>query len=143
MPDQGAFLKIRGHTLLCLQGFQGLGYDQAFTENMARLHVRLLRAPQTLVMPVSEPDEFCAACPHLKGGCTLKGPDHEAHMRQQDLEVLRRLDLTPGKAVSWAEILDKIRAAVQGADLDTICRGCPWLPLGVCAIGIERLKASS
>src|SRR5712692_7447054 len=69
--DDGA-VRIRGHTLLCLQGFRGEGYSAGFIENMAALHQDLNENPDRWVEVVEAPDTFCAACPHLApAGCSL------------------------------------------------------------------------
>ena len=58
-------VRIRGHTLLCLQGFRGEGYSAGFIENMTELHRDLNENPDRWVEVVEAPDAFCAACPHL------------------------------------------------------------------------------
>ena len=58
---------IRGHTLLCLQGFRGEGYSPDFIDNMAAIHARLQAEPGTPVRVTDTPDHFCVACPNLKG----------------------------------------------------------------------------
>jgi hypothetical protein len=44
--------------------------------------------------------------------------------------------------VTWREILERIRRAVSGDDLPSICGNCRWLPLGYCREGIERLRTN-
>ncbi|HET6370503.1 MAG TPA: DUF1284 domain-containing protein, partial [Nitrospiria bacterium] len=73
----------------------------------------------------------------------LRGEGSEAAMREQDLDVMRRLSIAPGEIFSWEEILRRIAASVGGEMLPEICGACPWLPLGYCAEGIERLKKDS
>ena len=132
--------QIRGHTLLCLQGFRGEGYSPAFVANMTKIHAALLGNPDQLVTPIASPDEICASCPHLNGGCTLRGPQSEGEMIAQDRVVLQRLGLVENQAVTWRHVLQRISATTAGKDLSTICGACPWLPLGYCAEGIDRLK---
>ena len=134
---------LRAHNLLCLQGFQGSGYDEAFTANMSRLHAKLRDAPTTMIRIAAGPDHLCAACPHLDGdrGCALGRKPHEAHMRSQDADVSARLGLVPGRVLAWSEILARIAKHVAPDDLPAICTTCPWLPLGSCAAGIAALRA--
>jgi hypothetical protein len=140
MSDDPA-VKIRGHTLLCLQGFRGEGYSTGFVENLAAIHEELARHPARLVEVRAEPDAVCGACPHqAASGCTLNGPASEGDMRAQDRDVLGRLGLHPGDQLPWAEILDRIMASVAGSDLPAICGGCRWLPLGYCREGLEKLR---
>ena len=134
-------ITVRGHTLLCLQGFRGEGYSKTFIENMHRIHRRLEREPETLVRAVVQPDEICDACPNLgPSGCQLRGEGFEGNMRAQDREVLTRLSITEGEVLSWREILRRIGSALPSRDLTQICGSCPWLPLGYCREGIDRLR---
>jgi hypothetical protein len=144
-PDSGSAgsngsLAIRGHTLLCLQGFRGEGYSPDFIRNMTEIHRRLAEDPALVVTVVDSPDAVCRACPHLSAeGCRLNGPGSEGEMKAQDGEVLRRLGLEKGKGYPWGEILDRIGRRIVPPDLDDICGDCRWLPLGYCKEGIRRL----
>lgn len=134
-------LIVRGHTLLCLQGFRGEGYSPDFVENLSRIHRRLAGAPETAVEVVAGPDQVCAACPNLGSeGCRLNGPGSEGEMREQDEAVMRRLGIESGAVLSWGEILRRISGKVGGEDLVEICGSCRWRPLGYCKEGVERLK---
>ncbi|MDC4222989.1 MAG: DUF1284 domain-containing protein [Candidatus Manganitrophus sp.] len=134
-------LIVRAHTLLCLQGFRGEGYSPAFVENMGAIHRRLSSDPKTRVHVIARPDEICSACPHLHpDGCHLKGPGFETSMNRQDQAVMVRLGIAEGEILSWGEILRRIAARIEGGDLDAICGGCPWLPLGYCREGIDALS---
>jgi hypothetical protein len=136
-------IPLRAHQVLCLQGFRGLGYSAAFVEEMAAVQATLRADPARLVRLAAEPDVLCAACPNLReAGCSLGGPDHEAHMRRHDRAVLAVLGVREGQVLAWAEVLDRVRRSVRGADLPALCTSCPWLPLGVCAQALEALRAS-
>lgn len=133
---------LRAHNVLCLHGFRGEGYSAAFVARMREVHDRLRRAPDTLVRLLDGPDALCAPCPHLAtGGCTLGGDGHEAHMRAQDRDVLRRLDLRAGAVLAWREVVRRVAARVTGRDLPAICTTCPWLPSGWCAEGLDALSS--
>lgn len=134
-------LPLRGHTLLCLQGFRGLGYSEAFVENLAALHRRLQDDPDLLVALSEEPDAVCGACPHHgAAGCSLNGEGSEAAMQQQDRVVLSRLGLQPGDVLPWRLILARIASTIEGGDLPGICGSCRWLSLGYCRSGLECLR---
>ena len=128
---------------LCLLGFRGSGYSEAFVARMSAIQAALQADPATRVQLVNAPDRICDACPNLaEAGCTLGGPTHEAHMRAHDGEVLRRLELEPGATLAWADVLARIGGRIRGADLDAICTTCPWLPLGVCRESVDALCGS-
>lgn len=137
-------IRLRGHTLLCLQGFSGEGYSLAFVENMAVVHRTLSAHPESLVEVLDSPDAVCGTCPrHYSTGCTLNGDRSEEEIRDQDRVVLRRLGLKVGRRVRWQDLLDRIRAAVSGADLPTICGSCRWLARDLCRQGIDRLRGGA
>ncbi|MEW6544793.1 MAG: DUF1284 domain-containing protein [Nitrospirota bacterium] len=134
-------IRLRGHTLLCLQGFRGEGYSPGFVENLASVHRDLRDHPDRWVLVVDEPDDVCRACPHRgPGGCTLNGEDSEDVMRAQDRHVLERLGLQTGAKVRWRDILDRIGVSLSGEDLPGLCGACRWLPLGYCREGIGSLR---
>ena len=138
--DSSASVRLRGHTLLCLQGFRGEGYSSEFIANMAAIHRTLTDHPEVLVEVLASPDAVCAACPHRHpSGCMLNGERSEEEMIEQDHEVLRRLGLKLGDRLRWHDILERIQTSVTGDDLPSICGGCRWLPLGYCREGINRL----
>lgn len=135
-------IRLRGHTLLCLQGFRGEGYSPEFTDNLAAIHLSLAADPDQPVQVVEAPDAVCGACPHrAPAGCTLNGQGSEAGMQTQDRHVLRLLGLHVGAVVRWRDVLDRIRHSVAGKDLPSICGQCRWLPLGYCAEGIDTLRS--
>ncbi len=107
-------IPLRAHNLLCLLGFRGRGYDDRFVAAMREVHARLAADPTTRVEVRTAPDALCAACPHLRGGCTLGGPDHEAHMRAQDRAVAQRLGLSRAEAEDLMRL--SVRLAVEARD---------------------------
>ena len=126
---------------LCLLGFRGSGYSPDFVEVMAEIQATLQAAPATRIRLVDAPDPICAACPNLgPSGCTLGGPEHEAHMQAHDRAVLSRLGLTPGVVLPWEDVLSLVAGRIRGSDLPAICTTCPWLPLGVCRQSVDALR---
>ncbi|OGW67621.1 MAG: hypothetical protein A3A88_04435, partial [Nitrospirae bacterium RIFCSPLOWO2_01_FULL_62_17] len=116
---------MRGHTLLCLQGFRGEGYSPGFTDNLAAIHRSLSENPDQVVELVEEPDTVCGACPHrAPAGCTLNGDGSEAGMQAQDRHVLELLGLNAGSVVRWRDVLERIRLSIKGSDLPNICGSC-------------------
>ena len=142
--DDSTVIRLRGHTLLCLQGFRGEGYSAEFIANMAVIHRTLADHPEMLVEVLASPDAVCMACPHRHpSGCTLNGERSEEEMIEQDHEVLRRLGLKVGERLRWQDVLERIRTSVTGDDLPSICGSCRWLPLGYCREGINQLHHPS
>ncbi len=132
---------LRAHHLLCILGFRGHGYSDAFTDNMSRIVERLHALPQTAIEIAEQPDDICAPCPFLKDdGCRQKGERSEEDVRLRDRAVMDRLGLATGDRLSWNEIAERIKSKIRPEDLDTICGDCQWLPLGYCAEGLRALK---
>lgn len=141
-PFKRSTLRLRGHTLLCLQGFRGEGYSPAFTDNLASIHRDLAENPDQHVEVVDSPDAVCGACPHkAPSGCAVDGEGAEEGMTRQDRHVLERLGLTVGHRLRWRDVLARIRRSLSGDDLPGICGACRWLPLGYCREGLERLRS--
>lgn len=139
--DSSPPVRLRGHTLLCMQGFRGEGYNPQFVTNMAAIHRTLTDHPESWVEVLASPDTVCAACPHQHpSGCSLNGAGSEEEMNDQDHVVLQRLGLKAGRRIRWQDILERIRSSVCGDDLSFICGSCRWLPLGYCREGINRLR---
>jgi len=137
-------IRVRGHTLLCLQGFRGEGYSPEFVSNMAAIHQELTGSPDRQIEVIASPDAVCAACPHRQSsGCTINGERSEEEMIEQDYEVIRRLGLKAGDRLRWEELIERIRGSVNGDELASICGRCRWLPLGYCRAGITRLRGLS
>src|SRR5206468_12210734 len=140
--DSSASVRIRGHTLLCLQGFRGEGYSSEFIANMTTIHRTLTDRPEVLVEVLASPDAVCAACPHRHpSGCMLNGERSEEEMIEQDHEVLRRLGLKVGDRLRWHVILARIQTSGTGDDLRSICGCCRGLPLWYCHEGMNRLHS--
>ncbi len=137
----GIMFRIRGHTLLCLQGFKGRGYNESFVANMKRIHEALFKEPETKVEVVIGPDDICSACPHLKDNlCTLNGLDTESDVIKKDSSVIALLGIFPARQYTWREILSTISQRLNTDILKGLCSRCQWLPFGYCEEGIIKLQ---
>lgn len=57
-------IHLRGHHLLCLVGYRGMGYSEEYVENMTRIHRQLRARPTTLVRLVKGIDHLCEKYPN-------------------------------------------------------------------------------
>jgi hypothetical protein len=126
-------VRLRGHHLLCLLGYRGMGYSPEYVANMTAVHERLRREPQTPVALVDGPDDLCACFPR----------DRESHCERagvgsRDETVLARLGLRTGEVRTWEEIERRIAGRVVPSDIAHWCVTCPWRPYGVCEEGVSR-----
>lgn len=140
MSHGGAPVALRPHHLLCCIGFEGKGYSDDFTANMTTLVMGRLRAPggdgtEILITPVA--DAICGPCPKREGlGC-----QREDSIAVLDGRHAQALGLPPGSRLTWGAAKARIAARLVPDDLDRICAGCQWLPLGLCKSAVARLHA--
>ncbi len=133
-------LPMRPHHVLCALGFEGHGYSDAFTSNMARL-VRRLRRPDGAEVQISitaGADAICGPCPSRRGA----GCEKQVKIDALDAAHGNALGLAAGDRLSWGEAVDRVRTHVKPGDLATLCAGCQWLELGLCEAAVERLHDS-
>lgn len=128
--------RLRGHHLLCLLGYRGMGYSPEYTINMTHLHQTLLRVPQTHILLVAGPDDLCTKFPESQ-------PYHceDANIYERDSAVLEKLELRVGQNLPWSKIQERIREKIVPRDISTLCPTCPWRTFGVCEEGIDQLRA--
>lgn len=126
-------IRLRGHHLLCLLGYRGMGYSADFCTNMTAIYETLRTKPDSVVELVTGPDDICRAYP----------PDELNHcsgtVHQLDDAVLAKLGFKPGERLSWREVCDRISQKVVPADIGHLCASCPWQSYGVCQEGVQYI----
>jgi hypothetical protein len=130
---------FRPHHFLCALGFQGKGYSDAFTTNMAGI-VAQLRAPGGGEVEITvryHADSICAPCPH-KRGLSCEKADKITGL---DTRHACALSLVDGQSVTWAAAQARILAKVPPGSLAQLCEGCQWLELGLCAAALSELHS--
>lgn len=128
--------RLRGHHLLCLLGYRGMGYSEEFTRNMTSLHQTLRVSPKTEILVVTGPDDLCDKCP---GTQTYHCQNANIHAR--DATILNKLDLQVGQRLPWIEIQNRIAKWIQPLDIGSLCRTCSWRSYGVCEEGILEIHS--
>lgn len=142
---RAATLRLRPRHILCANGFSNteaiapMGYGPMMVANFARVVREQLRAPggeDVRIRVTSTADVICAACPFREGqGCLM-----QERIDSMDAAHATALGVAPGQVIRWGDCLDRVRRRVEPDDLDTLCKGCPWLPLGMCKDGVARLR---
>jgi len=143
----GEPIRIRAHTLLCLQGYRGLGYDRKFIARMDEISSYLHENPNTEIRVIASTDIFCECCPHnVDGLCSVDEEETPSlpmleldNSKAMDHRVLEHLSLEEDSVQVWAEILDILADKVQSSDLDNLCRDCRWKSYGYCAEALDEL----
>jgi hypothetical protein len=131
-------LTLRAHHLLCVHGFRGLGYSEAFVARMRQIKNALERDSIAVAIGLG-PDVICAACPHVGR--------HVACSREsgtdRDRAVIAILGIESGTVWPWRDWQERIAERVSPTMLAEICQDCSWFPLGYCTLGIMGLRQAS
>jgi len=127
MAKTAGRLKIRGHHLLCIQGFQGYGYSPDFVANMAQIVESLNSRPDTEIEMVAECDDICSACPHRQGRHCHKRADSPQAVTNHDRRVLGKLGLEVGWWGTAQEVFALASARLSSlAEAREVCGKCGW-----------------
>lgn len=118
-------IQIRAHHLLCMQGFQGYGYSEEFTENMAHITDKLRENPSTFLKIVLGSDSICDYCPHYSNGSCNMEPTSESRIRLMDDLLIRELKLKEGSVISWAEV-KSLTNNLSPQAISKVCGNCFW-----------------
>ena len=148
MEDVRTPLRIRAHNLLCLQGFEGLGYSPEFVEEMRRVSEQLKADLDTPIEIILGPDILCDHCPHMNHGrCLVDEPvdtivyaDSPDKATLMDKRVLMWLGFHQNEIRAWGEILYIVGQNVDSTSMDALCGDCRWRAFPMCANALDELK---
>lgn len=134
-------LVLRGHHLLCVHGFRGMGYSPEFVEKMSAVvdQIRDERIDFPIKV-VAAFDVTCGSCPHKGETQCEAGEGSNEHVLTMDRNVIQHLGLTDGSVYPKSVLVHLTAEKVKPDDLDFLCEGCSWLPYGVCKEGITELR---
>ena len=120
-------IKIRGHHLLCMRGFQGLGYSETFVQKMTDVIDMFFNQPEKEVEIAAESDEICIACPHDCNNVCSKHDDSDEEVKKQDHKVLDVLGVSPGTRKTIKELNTLVDEKINSFPvIKEICRECEW-----------------
>ena len=136
-------IPLRAHHLLCLLGFQGVGYTADFIRNFEKVKRLVEQNPDMEIEVVDTCDVVCIACPNSQGSeCFKSGIKQNTMVRDIDRRVMELLDIKPGQRFKARDLYARIKEKIHPGDFNDICRGCEWLNLGFCPRGLARLEKS-
>lgn len=116
-------VRIRAHHLLCMQGFQGLGYNKEFTENLTRIIEKTITNSSSFIKVIIGADCICECCPHnLKGTCDIESSNN---IKNMDSTILEKLAIKDGLVYSSALLLSKTKN-LSGGTVKELCGSCSW-----------------
>jgi Uncharacterized conserved protein len=134
-------LRLRGHHLLCVHGFRGMGYSPSFVEKMWEVVTKIRDEEQDFpIQVVSALDDACMACPHHGESTCQADPNSNEHVISMDQKVIRHLGIEENGIYLKSELLGLTAQKVVPDDLDYLCANCSWLPHGVCKEGIANVR---
>ncbi|WP_409199749.1 DUF1284 domain-containing protein [Methanobrevibacter sp. DSM 116169] len=118
-------ISLRGHHLLCLQGFQGYGYDESFVENMKEIK-NLINNKNTKIKILNTSDDICKYCPNLTDTGLCIDEKSNLKIQSMDNEVINKLNLDVDEIISedLFNIINNIFKSSE--DIDPICNNCLW-----------------
>ena len=120
-------MKIRAHHLLCIQGFQGYGYNDVFVDNFIKIVNSIYSNLNGEIKITSTCDDICNYCPHnLKGKCK-KIIGSSWVIKKKDKRVMKNLNIAEGILVKAKDILSLVNNRISKAnEAKKICRNCSW-----------------
>ncbi|RBQ24083.1 hypothetical protein ALNOE001_04560 [Candidatus Methanobinarius endosymbioticus] len=136
-------IKLCGHHLLCLQGYQGYGYDSEFEKNMSNIHQELNKTKnKNLKIKISDsPDDLCICCPNLKDGICIGDNDssiktkenlqkiakNNNHIVKLDSIVIKKINIDKNKEYYFNDVVRVINNTFKKLeDVKDICGDCEW-----------------
>ncbi|MDR0900784.1 MAG: DUF1284 domain-containing protein [Methanobrevibacter sp.] len=134
-------IKLRAHHLICLQGYQGYGYDKSFKLNLENILNELEQIKDIKVKILSSNDDLCDCCPHLKENqCYLgieesnrKNPskkeieESDNRIINMDLAILEKTSIKENKEYGINKLYDIVNNTFQTIeDIQKICGNCRW-----------------
>lgn len=116
-------LKIRAHHFLCMQGFQGYGYNEEFVENMCKV-IKYINSKENLNITLLDScDDICTPCTNNKGGKCVDSNK----VNVMDEKVLKKLNLKSGEVVSAAKLFSLVNKKINTKNSAAeICGTCSW-----------------
>ena len=119
--------EIRAHHLLCIQGFQGFGYNQNFVTNLTKVIKDINSYPNLKVKIIDTCDVICSCCPYKKGDFCQKEITSAQKIKNIDLLVLKKLGLKKGVTYKIREVNHLIDLQLKNiSDVQDICGDCQW-----------------
>ena len=116
-------IKLRGHHLLCLQGFQGYGYSEDFVLNMTRIN-ELRKSDECIITLTNEPDDICSACPNLKNNLCENKKQNQIIVKM-DEEVLSKINSNDEH--NAIDLFDEVSSKFNSLkSVGNVCNDCKW-----------------
>jgi uncharacterized protein len=116
-------LLLRPHHGLCIQFYEGKGYNENFTKKMDELIQLVQENPNTQIQLHSDVDVLCQACPNnIVSRCITY-----EKVKRFDEMVLSYCDLYFGEKISIQDFLHLVKEKILDEGIQpSICSDCEW-----------------
>lgn len=113
---------IRPHHLLCIQFFEGKGYNDDFVKHMAEIHSRLINHNPKIHL-VKGTDDICSKCPNNENGQCNKEPSVSGNDKRTYQAIK---DEIKGDE-TWEELTELVyKNIIEQNKLKHVCQTCRW-----------------
>ncbi|MFD3158397.1 DUF1284 domain-containing protein [Haloimpatiens sp. FM7330] len=116
-------LYIRPHHMLCMQGFQGYGYDSDFAKNMKKI-IEIIKKDTNIDIEIIEGcDDICKKCPNnINNVCIDK-----VKVNKIDSRVMEKLKMHIGTTLKSKEIFQFANDKLKNfPEANYVCGNCSW-----------------
>ena len=116
-------IKLRGHHLLCLLGFQGYGYSEDFVSNMTHINEKR-KSKDCIITLINEADDICSSCPNLKDNFCENEKQNEIIVKMDD-EILSHFNSK--KEYNSVELFKEVSLKFNTLkSVENVCNNCKW-----------------
>ncbi|MBS5935046.1 MAG: DUF1284 domain-containing protein [Clostridiales bacterium] len=114
---------LRPHHGLCIQFYEGKGYNEEFKKKMDALINQIQRNPRMVIQLHTAVDVLCSSCPNnIDSECISY-----KKVNRFDEKVLSYCDINSGQVLSIQEFLQLVKDMIIAKDLQpSICSDCEW-----------------
>ncbi len=114
-------MKLRAHHGMCLAFFEGKGYNNAFTENMAKIQADMKK--DTVLTIIDGADVICHSCPRLQEE-VCSGQEQTG---TYDRKVLAYCGIEQNAILTWQAFSALISERIfRAGKRKEICGSCGW-----------------
>ncbi len=113
---------LRVHHSLCIQFFEGKGYNDEFVRGMRNI-IDHLEIYDPEIILTDRCDEICSFCPNRRNGICVT----EEKVHCIDMNCLREYRLNINDVMKWKELKEIANNTIINKNkLDKICGNCQW-----------------
>ena len=128
---------LRFHHLLCLPLFEGKGYSDGFSANMASIKERAENSGEEINF-ICDFDSICENCPNKSEKGCLLNEDSAENIEDKDRYIMKLFGVESGFAASYKNALSLALERIDEEEFEKICGNCRWCKTGI--FGFEKWR---